>query len=223
MAELEKKIDALTAVLQAQQSGAAAPNPYHQPPPTASTNVYQSDPPIQQQQQQQQLPSYPTQQYDSFSTPDTQRVKRRRLDTATDARPERESFNPVKTEVSYNSHVDERHIAVMHGQQRDLHRDHTDALRQRVKELVEPELSNKIVDYYCTKLAPLMPAVVFPPGTTADSLLETKPVLLLAILSAGSTFQASASVREAISEELISCIADCLIAKGIKSLELIQA
>lgn len=219
MAELEKKIDALTAVLQAQQNGGPPPNPYHQPPPPVAAHLYQSDLPIPPQ-------AYPSQQHESFSTPDTQRVnKRRRLDTAADAGPERALFDSVKADPSYNTSLEGQAntAASAHRHGRDFYQENSDTIRTRVKELVDSDMCNKIVDYYCTKLAACIPAVVLPPGTTGDFLLETKPVLLLAILAAGSPFHTTTAVREAIADELISCLADSLIQKGIKSLELIQA
>ncbi|GAB7350183.1 hypothetical protein MBLNU459_g0846t1 [Dothideomycetes sp. NU459] len=221
VAELEKKIDALTAVLHAQQNGGPVPNPFQQPAAGGSSA------PIHQSNRPAQTLAYAPQQHDALAAAEGQRAKRPRLESASDPRPDHDSFSSVKPDLSGMPSQEEQSASsasiLWPAHQRDHYKEHSDAVRTRIQELVEPEMRNKIVEYYCVNLAPIIPAVVLPPGTTADSLLETKPTLLLGILAAGSPFQAPASVRMALTDEVVAVMASSAVAKGLKSLELIQA
>ena len=94
---------------------------------------------------------------------------------------------------------------------------------KRINSLVNPELGVKIFNRYMTKLAPHMPAVVFPAGTTAEQIWKEKPILYVCILSSASAGYLHPDVTRQLSREAIRAIADCVVCNGAKSLELIQA
>lgn len=88
--------------------------------------------------------------------------------------------------------------------------------------LVTADMAAKMFDCYVEKMAPHMPAVVFPSGTTAAEVRKTKPTLFLAILSAssGSNFP---ELQRALTKEVMGIYAERIICNGEKTLELIQA
>jgi hypothetical protein len=83
-------------------------------------------------------------------------------------------------------------------------------------------MAAKMFDCYVEKMAPHMPAVVFPSGTTAAEVRKTKPTLFLAILSAssGSNFP---ELQRALTKDVMGIYAERIICNGEKTLELIQA
>jgi hypothetical protein len=84
------------------------------------------------------------------------------------------------------------------------------------------EMATQCFNCYVEKMAPHMPAVVFPPGTTAAEVRKTKPTLFLAIISAASGSQDPKSQRK-LTKEVMSIFAERIICNGEKTLELIQA
>ncbi len=90
------------------------------------------------------------------------------------------------------------------------------------RRLIDAETAALIFDRYVNSMAPHMPAVVFPPGTTAAEVRKTKPALFLAIISAGSGI-AHLDVQRALVKETMRIYGDRIICNGEKSLELIQA
>jgi len=88
--------------------------------------------------------------------------------------------------------------------------------------LVTADMAAKMFDCYVEKMAPHMPAVVFPSGTSASEVRKTKPTLFLAILSAssGSNFP---ELQRALTKEVMGIYAERIICNGEKTLELIQA
>jgi hypothetical protein len=77
-------------------------------------------------------------------------------------------------------------------------------------------------DCYVEKMAPHMPAVVFPAGTTAAEVRKNQPTLFLAILSAssGSNFP---ELQKILTKEVMNIYAERIILNGEKTLELINA
>jgi hypothetical protein len=74
---------------------------------------------------------------------------------------------------------------------------------------------------YTDEMAPHLPGVIFPSGTTAAQVRKTKPVLFLALM-ATSSFDLP-TVQPTLTRELMHVIADKVIIGGQKSLELVQA
>jgi len=88
--------------------------------------------------------------------------------------------------------------------------------------LLSMDLASEIFNRYITDMAPNFPAVVFSPGTTAAQVRATKPVLFLSILAAASGTSHTELYR-ALNKEIIKTLADCCIIIGEKRLELVQA
>ncbi|KAL1982932.1 hypothetical protein VTN96DRAFT_619 [Rasamsonia emersonii] len=88
--------------------------------------------------------------------------------------------------------------------------------------IVDVENARKAFDRYVSDFAPMMPTVVFPPGTTMGTVRRTKPVLFLVILSVTiGAFQPGVQMQ--LIHEVHRVLADRVIIKGEKSLELVQA
>lgn len=65
--------------------------------------------------------------------------------------------------------------------------------------------------------------VVFPPGTTATLLRETKPLLFLSILSVAAAGCCTIEKQKILAAEFRGYLAESVIVRGEKSLELVQA
>lgn len=88
--------------------------------------------------------------------------------------------------------------------------------------IVDAENARKAFDRYVNDFAPIMPVVVFPPGTTMGTVRRTKPVLFLVILSITiGAFQPGVQMQ--LIHEVHRVFADRVVIKGEKSLELVQA
>ncbi|KAI9830525.1 MAG: hypothetical protein M1819_005483 [Sarea resinae] len=90
------------------------------------------------------------------------------------------------------------------------------------RKLIEPEMATNLFDRYVNELAPHLPVVVFPAGTTAADIRKTKPTLFLATISAASGIL-PAEIQRALSKEIIREFAERIMVQGEKTLELIQA
>ncbi|KAL2370178.1 hypothetical protein RJ035_003540 [Blastomyces gilchristii] len=97
--------------------------------------------------------------------------------------------------------------------------EYTDVIDRGV---VDTEMALKCFNRYVNDIAPLLPFVVFPPETTMAEVRRTKPILLLAILSI-SIGIFNADLQTSLLNELFRLFADQVIVKGSKSLELVQA
>lgn len=88
--------------------------------------------------------------------------------------------------------------------------------------IVDLESANAAFDRYVNKMADEMPMVVFPPGTTMSDVRQQKPSLFLAILViAIGPFKKDAQLQ--LLSEVYQMLADRVVVKGEKSLELVQA
>lgn len=94
---------------------------------------------------------------------------------------------------------------------------------RRINALISPETASTIFDRYVTQLAPHLPAVVFPAGTTAEQIWREKPILYVCILSCASHGIVHPDIGRDLTREAVGAIADCVVRNGAKSLELIQA
>jgi hypothetical protein len=88
--------------------------------------------------------------------------------------------------------------------------------------LLTAEMATRLFDFYVEKMAPHMPAVVFPPRTAAAEIRKTKPILFLSILNAssGSSYP---ELQKTLNKEVMKVYADRIIVNGEKTLELVQA
>jgi hypothetical protein len=75
---------------------------------------------------------------------------------------------------------------------------------------------------YTNEMAPQLPAVIFPPGTTAADIRKSKPTLFLAVLCAGSgTYHPE--IQRILTKEVMSIYANRIVCNGEKTLELVQS
>ncbi|RPB03061.1 hypothetical protein L873DRAFT_1826418 [Choiromyces venosus 120613-1] len=90
------------------------------------------------------------------------------------------------------------------------------------RQLLGMEMARKIFDHYVEDLAPHFPAVVFPPGTIADKVRAKSPTLFLAILASASG-TSHPDLHRALHKEISRALADKIMINGEKSLEIVQA
>jgi len=88
--------------------------------------------------------------------------------------------------------------------------------------LITAEMATQMFNWYVEKMAIHMPAVVFPYGTTAAEVRKTKPTLFLSILSASSGMNYP-ELQRTLTKEVMSIYAERIITNGEKTLEIIQA
>jgi len=88
--------------------------------------------------------------------------------------------------------------------------------------IVDVDTAIQAFDRYVNDMAPLMPVVVFLPETKMGDIRRTKPVLFLAILSV-SVGSLNPAIQLHLVNEVYRVLADRIFIKGEKSLELVQA
>ena len=77
-------------------------------------------------------------------------------------------------------------------------------------------------DRYTAEMSTLVPAVVFHPSVTAEQIRRSKPILFLAVISVASgTIRADLS--ETLEQECVRVFADRVVCRGEKQVELVQA
>ncbi|KAK4628041.1 Transcription factor pbcR [Fulvia fulva] len=242
--ELEKKLDALTAVLQQQQQTGHVPQPQQQyapspragpAPPADMMQGRQQPANIQQalQQYHQNAADSPSARSGSSGMQPPQK-RRRTEEGATDTQESADNANAGRMgRYQANQPVQDDSMKRLQ-QMSDSWGPYADSMRylihrspeefmNRINTLVNPEIGVTIFNRYLHKLAPQMPAVVFHPDTTAEQILKEKPILYVCILSASSAGTLHPDVTKQLSREAIRAIADCVVCNGAKSLELIQA
>lgn len=90
-----------------------------------------------------------------------------------------------------------------------------------VRGIITIDTAAQLLDRYNYQMAPHFPGVVFPPHLTADELRKTKPVLFLAIMAAASS--GTPEIRRVAFRELMQTFADRIVIVGEKSIELVQS
>lgn len=201
VAELERKIDALTATLQQSHSSVFGVLPQQQqasrqtaPDQPASRRWLREDPnPTGTKRSHDGLE---TMQCPRSSSPPTEQIHK---PTATKWRgPYAGETAPPKTDVGNEvADIIDRGI-------------------------VDFESANAAFDRYVNRMAEEMPMVVFPPGTTMSDVRRQKPALFLAITAiAIAPFSKDAQLT--VLTEAYQMVADRVVVKGEKSLELVQA
>ncbi|KAI1498339.1 hypothetical protein F5X99DRAFT_326877 [Biscogniauxia marginata] len=199
VAELEKKIDALTASLQASRGGATAQSPADQN--AFGNNSYASTPrdwgaPPPPRDPLPQLATEPEKA--SFTAPPAVAGQKRKFNETRETSTEgvQDSAAPYLPAQSYlDSDIISRGIICL---------DEAARLFQR----------------YTDQMAPHLPAVVFPRGTTVSDLRKSKPVLFLAVMAVASS--ENPSLQRQLVRDLVRIVADKVMITGEKSLELVQ-
>ncbi|KAI1259299.1 hypothetical protein F5Y18DRAFT_312370 [Xylariaceae sp. FL1019] len=213
VAELEKKIDALTASLQATRSApsqpAAHPPPHHPqslaPDNPTAKSLREWGPPVvlgldthqnygsktDQEQQQQQAQAYQP----SLVMAGQKRKFTESRDASVDT-PRESSVPRPSTIVRQYSDIIDRGIITM---------DDAAVLFRR----------------YTDGMAPHLPAVVFPGGTTVAEVRKTRPILFLSVMAVAAS--ETPNIQRQMVKELMQIFAEKIVLTGEKSLELVQA
>jgi hypothetical protein len=90
------------------------------------------------------------------------------------------------------------------------------------RDMLTAEIATEMFNCFVERMSPHMPAIAFPPGTAAADIRKSKPTLFLAILSASSGLS-HPSLQKTLTKEVMSIYADRIICNGEKTLEIIQA
>ncbi|EFE37312.1 C6 transcription factor (War1), putative [Trichophyton verrucosum HKI 0517] len=88
--------------------------------------------------------------------------------------------------------------------------------------IIDQETAAKAFTHYVKVMAPLMPAVVFSPGTKMGDVRRETPILFLSVLSV-SIASCAPSLEPILTSEMHKIFADRIVVRGEKSLELMQA
>ena len=217
VAELEKKIDALTASLVASRNG---------------QDVGDIDPLIAQQQMAELQASrnqlYEGQQWQSG--PGMNAVPNLASPTAQKPPPGLKRkmsppFPPNGQDVNrallppaqpFNSHLFEKSVSPL--PRTSSPAPYVDVIERGIIDL---KTAHKIFDRYINQMCHLMPVVMFPPGTKAEDVRRNKPLLFLALLAIGcAVFKPD--VQSQLVTEATRMFAEKIVYRGEKSLELVQ-
>lgn len=87
--------------------------------------------------------------------------------------------------------------------------------------IITTERAGLLFDRYNYQMAPHLPGVVFSKDMTVGELRKTKPILFLAVMSAASS--ETPNVQRVIVKELMQIFAEKVMISGEKSIELVQA
>jgi hypothetical protein len=237
VAELERKIDALTATLHAQKGApeprtypgmpqyeGAGPIPYSHPEGSqpeggfrAGTLVHDwsNAPPVQER-----YPDIPPGYGPAESMQRGPETKRRKLGDGS-------SHNATIPEDMDAVHRDLiEHIDMKRTGRKGIHTDHSN-INTLIDSLMASETAERIFQRYVNEICPHFPAVPFPAGTTARELREKKPLLFLSILAGSSHGAAEQLVSQDVQRDLTKILkdqfADIIWRNGEKSLEVVQA
>lgn len=202
VAELEKKIDALTASLQASRGGP----PHHAHSPADPQNGYAN---LQQYANAQRDWSTPAQpQYaapepekqQSYIPPMVMAGQKRKFAETRDSSADVSKHSPAPAQPSRNQEYA------------------TDMIDRGVMTM---DQANDFFTRYTELMVPHLPAVVFPRGTTAADIRKTKPILFLALMAVSSSEYPN--IQRQLVKELTRLFADKIVVDGEKSIELVQA
>ncbi|KAM3086771.1 hypothetical protein ACMFMG_000895 [Clarireedia jacksonii] len=234
VAELEKKIDALTATLQATKSGSLPIASVSESLEQQSPHMAARQPPYEQVTNggfPSPFSGHPDSRHDWSSYPKT---------PASDS--QKSSAPPMVMAGQKRKHAETRDTAPVDSfmttgplgqktaeasqslmwsapQKQTPSHEYADVVDRG---LITADVATNMFNCYVEKMAPHMPAVVFPHGTTAAEIRKTKPILFLAILSASSGTNYP-SLQKQLTKEVMSIYADRIVCNGEKTLELIQA
>ena len=216
VAELERKLDALTATL-AQRDGKAPPPPEGGHAMKRDLDSYESSP-VQSRSA------------DSASSP----AKRPRLDKVrgsvdSDPNADLRYLQPIGREPIMAGSMDDPSLqktptgGSIYNEMVAMKYDHS-YIDHRIDAIISNEDAESLFNRYMDEIVPHFPAVPFPPGTSAKQVRAEKPILFLAILS-GTSYGANIppDTQIALERELREVLATCMWKNGEKSLQLVQA
>ncbi|KAA8913397.1 hypothetical protein FN846DRAFT_902878 [Sphaerosporella brunnea] len=90
------------------------------------------------------------------------------------------------------------------------------------QQLLSLDMAKKLFDHYNENMAPHFPVVIFPLGTTVEELRKTKPTLFLAILASASG-TSHPDLHKALQKETTRAFAERIMVNSEKSMEIVQA
>ncbi|KAJ4300014.1 hypothetical protein N0V90_005263 [Kalmusia sp. IMI 367209] len=232
VAELERKIDALTATLHAQKGAPEPPRPYPGMPHyeggpspfTQPEGAYRagtiahdwSNSPSTQER----YPDIPAGYGPAQSMQRGPEAKRRKLGDGSGHAP----TIPEDMDAVHRDLIE--HIDMKRTGRKGVHTDHSN-INTLVDSLMSPETAERIFQRYVNEICPHFPAVPLPPGTSARDLREKKPLLFLSILAGSSHGAAEQLVSQDVQRDLTKILkdqfADIIWRNGEKSLEVVQA
>ncbi|KAK3044348.1 hypothetical protein LTS18_001517, partial [Coniosporium uncinatum] len=179
VAELERKIDALTASLQARENGAypdgyareprnsLSASPYsthHQPYQPDKRLLGEEQQREQQQQQQQQHQSSSGFTRQATEPPSAASRKRRRVDEKSESSDE--EVQTIRRELLMN-HAGSA-IPNNYNERKPIIFDHSD-IDGKISAIIDHGTAQRLFDHYVNHIVPNFPAVPFPPGTKAQT------------------------------------------------------
>ncbi|KAL6704461.1 hypothetical protein ACN47E_008205 [Coniothyrium glycines] len=227
VAELERKIDALTATLHAQKSAGPELKHHGSVPPYESNTPANVTPEgsfrmgtISHEWSHPGANRYPdippgygpAQHIQRGSDP-----KRRKLDNTHDTIPEH--MDAIHRDLA-------EHPEMKRTGKGRIHADHSH-INALIDKLMSPDIAERVFLRYINEICPHFPAVPFLPGTTAREVRETKPLLFLSLLAGSSHGSAEQLVSQDVQRELTKLLkdqlADIIWRNGEKSLEIVQA
>lgn len=239
VAELEKKIDALTASLKEQgksgspmvgggsESGnnmnATPNNPYQQVTNGGFASPYVARPDAARVYSSEWAGFPKTPDFDMRKPTAPPMVmagqKRKHLDTRDSFSDSRSTHSRQSFEAGSGQQQIGPMLTMLPQQKPQTTNEYADVVDRGV---VTAEMAAKMFECYVERMAPHMPAVVFPPGTPAAEVRKNKPTLFLAILAASCGMNYP-GLQKALTKEVMSIFADRIICNGEKTLEIIQA
>ncbi|KAG9250004.1 putative fungal-specific transcription factor [Emericellopsis atlantica] len=220
VSDLEKKIDALTASLQANRSGSAGADAavdydYHR-----AGSAHQAS------------PYHASARRESAETSGTPVHRRSAVDEFRD----RERSHGASGSMGHaEPHgVKRKHPERSMSQDDELHRPKESPMSRALpspwirpdqgdvidRGLMNLELAQELFVRYADHMAPQFPAVIFPPSQSVSELRRTRPVLFLAVMAAASSeIQA---LQAELQRELMMVFAEKVFLSGEKSVEIVQ-
>lgn len=198
--ELERKIDALTATLQASHRGAFG----IEPPAKQDSSSHSPEVPGRRWLRDDSSSAGNKRNHDGLLVPQY---------------PRQDSPSAEKLPQQQSSSRQWRVPATDEAAPPEAENEFVDVIDRGI---VDVESAQAAFDRYVTKMAPEMPMVVFPPGTTMGFVRRERPALFLAILAAAiGPFKKQIQLK--LLDDVYRVVAERVVVKGEKSLELVQA
>ncbi|PVH93472.1 hypothetical protein DM02DRAFT_619267 [Periconia macrospinosa] len=228
VAELERKIDALTATLHAQKDPAdirhvgGIPNqdtaswrgPEGQYRAGSIVHEWSNEAPASNR-----YPDIPPGYSPAQSLLREPPPKRRRVHEGTGHATIPEDMDAIHRDLA-------EHPEVKRGKRGGMGADHS-YINTLIDNMMSPEIAERIFLRYINEICPHFPAVPLAPGTTAREMREKKPLLFLSILAGSSHGASEQLVSQHVHRELTKLLkdqfADIIWRNGEKSLEIVQA
>ncbi|KAF2224744.1 hypothetical protein BDZ85DRAFT_83669 [Elsinoe ampelina] len=237
VADLERKLDALTAALHAQQYAGAAgmyppgvpqqdtqtPGPRPQPGPNQrypdQASSYPQPGPFGGFAPPPPAPSYQDQEQ-SYPSNKRRRTEGGSADSSSDMQRLVKEYNRDPWDLLEKEQSDR---LARNGIRRELYPVAPEIIIKLICDILDTPTRTRIFDRFVNDCLPTLPALAFPPDTKAQDILESKPILFLVIMAAAGWGHIPQESQNRLSREIMDIFADCVLRHAIKSLELVQA